>query len=95
MGVGRYEEAVIEFKKALQLKPDDMFTHLALASTIENNLIEDADMGISLLLMRKTQASKTTLSDQFLDKPFISWRMRINTMTLQTIMFKTQLFMKL
>jgi len=33
LGVGRYEEAVIEFKKVLQLKPNDMFAHLELAST--------------------------------------------------------------
>jgi len=31
--VGRYEEAIIEYKKALQQTPDDIFTHLGLAST--------------------------------------------------------------
>jgi adenylate cyclase len=31
--VGRYEEAIVEYKKALKLEPDDLFTHLGLAIT--------------------------------------------------------------
>ncbi len=31
--VGRYEEAITEYKKALQQNPDDIFTHLGLAAT--------------------------------------------------------------
>jgi adenylate cyclase len=31
--VGRYEEAIVEYKKALKLEPNDLFTHLGLAVT--------------------------------------------------------------
>ena len=31
--VGRYEEAIVEYKKALKLEPNDLFTHLGLAIT--------------------------------------------------------------
>ena len=31
--VGRYEEAIVEYKKALKLEPNDLFTHLGLAHT--------------------------------------------------------------
>ena len=31
--VGRYEEAITAFKKALQKNPDDIFTHIGLAAT--------------------------------------------------------------
>jgi adenylate cyclase len=30
---GRYEEAIMQYKKALKLEPDDLFTHLGLAHT--------------------------------------------------------------
>jgi len=29
--VGRYEEAIVQYKKALKLEPDDLFIHLGLA----------------------------------------------------------------
>jgi tetratricopeptide (TPR) repeat protein len=32
-GVGRYEESVKQLKKALELSPNDLFTHLGLAIT--------------------------------------------------------------
>jgi adenylate cyclase len=31
--VGRYEDAIVQYKKALQLEPEDLFTHLGLATT--------------------------------------------------------------
>jgi len=31
--VGRYEDAIVQYKKALQLEPEDLFTHLGLAIT--------------------------------------------------------------
>jgi len=31
--VGRYEEAITEYKKALQQNPDDIFTHIEMAIT--------------------------------------------------------------
>ena len=31
--VGRYEDAIVQYKKALKLEPDDLFTHLGLAHT--------------------------------------------------------------
>ncbi|HSR11088.1 MAG TPA: tetratricopeptide repeat protein, partial [Thermodesulfobacteriota bacterium] len=30
-GSGRYEEAVVQYRKALKQQPDDLFTHLGLA----------------------------------------------------------------
>jgi adenylate cyclase len=32
-GIGRYEDAIVQYKKALKLEPDDLFTHLGLAHT--------------------------------------------------------------
>jgi len=32
-GVGRYEEAIVQYKKALALEPDDLFIHMGLAVT--------------------------------------------------------------
>jgi adenylate cyclase len=32
-GIGRYEDAVVQYKKALKLEPDDLFTHLGFAHT--------------------------------------------------------------
>jgi adenylate cyclase len=34
--VGRYEEAIVQYKKALKLEPDDLFTHVSLVSTYIN-----------------------------------------------------------
>jgi tetratricopeptide (TPR) repeat protein len=31
--VGRYEDAIAQYKNALKLQPDDLFTHLGLAQT--------------------------------------------------------------
>ena len=31
--VGRYEDAIVQYKKALKLEPDDLFTHLGLTIT--------------------------------------------------------------
>jgi adenylate cyclase len=32
-GIGRYEDAIVQYKKALKLEPDDLFIHLGLAHT--------------------------------------------------------------